>query len=169
MRAVPALDVPEDRQAGLRLGLEGVPVEQLALEAGEERLAEGVVVGVAHRAHRRQDGCLPAPLAEGYRGVLGAVVGVVDDPGRLALRDSGVQGREDEVGLEVVAVAQPTTLRLQTSMTTARKRKPAQVELNAPLPRDVVVDSKVEETAAKFGRILADSTEATKTSVLSAG
>ena len=42
-------------------------------------------------------------------------------------------------------------------------------ELNAPLPRDVVVDSKLEETAAKFGRIVADSTEATKTSVLSAG
>ena len=42
-------------------------------------------------------------------------------------------------------------------------------ELNAPLPRDVVVDSKLEETAAKFGRIVADSTEATKTPVLSAG
>ncbi len=39
-------------------------------------------------------------------------------------------------------------------------------ELNAPLPRDVV--PKAEETAAKFGRILADSTEATKTSVLPA-
>ena len=47
MRVVPALDVAEERQAGLGLGLEGVPVEQLALEAGEEALAQGVVVGVA--------------------------------------------------------------------------------------------------------------------------
>lgn len=45
----------------------------------------------------------------------------------------------------------------------------AAVELGASLPRDVVVDSKVEEAAAKFGRIVADNSEATKASVLSAG
>jgi hypothetical protein len=33
----------------------------------------------------------------------------------------------------------------------------------------VVVDLKADETAVKFGRIVADSTEATETSVLSAG
>jgi hypothetical protein len=51
MRVVPALDVAEDGQAGLGLRLEGVPVEQLALEAGEEGLAEGFVVGVPDRCY----------------------------------------------------------------------------------------------------------------------
>jgi hypothetical protein len=37
-RIVPALDEPEDGHAGLRLGLELAPVEQLAFEGGEEAL-----------------------------------------------------------------------------------------------------------------------------------
>lgn len=46
---VPALDEPEDGHAGLRLGSELSPVEQLAFERGEEALAHRVVVGVADR------------------------------------------------------------------------------------------------------------------------
>ena len=43
---VPPLDELEDGQAGLNLGGEPPPVEQLALERREETLAEGVVVRV---------------------------------------------------------------------------------------------------------------------------
>ena len=40
---VPSLDELEDRQAGLGLGLELAPVEQLAFERGEEALAHRIV------------------------------------------------------------------------------------------------------------------------------
>lgn len=79
MGTVPAFDVAEDRQAGLAVGLEGVPVEQLALEAREERLAERVVACVADRAHRWPHSGLVAPLPERHRGVLGAMIGVMDE------------------------------------------------------------------------------------------
>ena len=46
MRVVPALDVAEESHPGLDVRPEGVPVEELALEAGEEGLAHGVVIGV---------------------------------------------------------------------------------------------------------------------------
>ena len=91
-------------------------VEQLALERGEEALAQGVVVAVADRAHRRPHPGLPASLAEGDGGVLGALVGVMDHVGRPALPQR-----------RWVAIAQPTTRRLQASITTARNRKPDQV------------------------------------------
>ncbi len=53
MRVVAALDEIEDRHAGLDLGLEALPVEQLAFEGGEEALTHGVVETIAGRAHRR--------------------------------------------------------------------------------------------------------------------
>jgi hypothetical protein len=53
LRVVPALDEVEDGHPGLGLGAEAVAVEQLALERREEALAQGIVVAVAYRAHRR--------------------------------------------------------------------------------------------------------------------
>lgn len=44
VRAVPALDEVEDGHAGLALGREAAPVQQLALEGGEETFTGGVVV-----------------------------------------------------------------------------------------------------------------------------
>jgi hypothetical protein len=70
VRVVPPFDGLEDGEAGLDLGREAPPVEELALEGGEEALAEGVVIGVAHGSHRRPDASLAAPLSEGERGVL---------------------------------------------------------------------------------------------------
>src|SRR6266446_5852740 len=80
-RVVPALDEVEDRQAGVGLRGEALPIEQLALERREETFAEGVVVGVADRAHGGPDARLATPEPEGDRRVLGALVRVMDDIG----------------------------------------------------------------------------------------
>ena len=70
MRVVPPLDELEDGEASLDLSREASAVEEFALEGGEEALAEGVVIGVAHGSHRRPDAGLAAPLPEGERRVL---------------------------------------------------------------------------------------------------
>src|SRR3990172_3217282 len=50
---VPAFDDLEDRNARLGFRLAAPVREQLALKRCEEALAHGVVVGIAHRSHRR--------------------------------------------------------------------------------------------------------------------
>src|SRR5438093_6254622 len=70
-RVVPAFDEVEDGAARVGLGAEAFAIEQLALERREEALAHGVVVGIAHTAHRRPDAGLATATAEGERRVLG--------------------------------------------------------------------------------------------------
>jgi len=79
-RSGPALDDVEHRQAGVRPGGEALAIEELALEDGEEGLAEDVVVGVAYAAHRRPGTGLAAATAEGERGkgVSCLVSGILD-------------------------------------------------------------------------------------------
>src|SRR5262249_50295562 len=72
-RGVPALDEFEDGQAGVDLGLEAGAIEKLALERGEEALAERVVVRVANRAHGRPHAHLATALPEPGRRVLAAL------------------------------------------------------------------------------------------------
>ena len=127
MRVVPSLDVLEDGQARRGLRREAVALEQFAFEGGEEALAHRVVVGVADRAHRGSNAHQLAPLPEGERRVLAALIGVMDDVGRSALGERHVQRVEDGSVRRCVAIAQPTTRRLHESSTTARYRKPAQV------------------------------------------
>src|SRR3989475_10076298 len=97
-RVVPALDEVEDAEAGLGRRWEALPIEQLALEGCEEALAEGAVVGVTHAAHRGPDPGLATPEPEGDRGVLAALVGVMDDVGGAALRYRRVERRPDVLG-----------------------------------------------------------------------
>src|SRR5262245_25231260 len=101
VRIVPTLDEVEDGHP--RFGLAGEPaaVQQLALEGREEALAEGVVVGVAHGAHRGADSGLMTAEAEGDRRVLAAVIGMVHDVGGPALSDRHVERIEYEDGPEV--------------------------------------------------------------------
>ncbi len=127
MRVIPPFDEVEDRHARLGPGFETTPVEQFAFERGEKTLAQGVVETVAHRAHRRPHAGLVAALAEGRRGVLAAVVGVMNHPRRPALSERHVQCRQHQFGAQMSCLAQPTSLRLNASSTTARYRKPAQV------------------------------------------
>ena len=100
VRVVPALDEVEDGHAGLSLGRE-TAIQQLALEGGEKALTEGVVIGVAHAPHGRADTGLAAAKPKGDRGVLAALVGVMDHGGWPPLRHGHVQRVEDELGSEV--------------------------------------------------------------------
>jgi hypothetical protein len=97
VRVVPALDVLEDGHADRRLGREALAIEQLALERGEEALADRVVVGVADRAHRRADAHEFAASPEGERRALTALIGVVDDFGRLPLGERHVECVEHQL------------------------------------------------------------------------
>src|SRR6266446_4440410 len=100
-RIVPAFDEVENGEPRVGLRAEALSIEQLALERREEALAEGVVVGVAHTAHGRPDVGVTTPMAEGERGVLAAVVRVMDDVGRPALREGHVQRGQDELRTEM--------------------------------------------------------------------
>jgi hypothetical protein len=68
---VPAFDKVEESEARVGLGAEAFAIEQLALEGREEALTHGVVVGVAHTAHRRADAGVTTAPSEGERRVLG--------------------------------------------------------------------------------------------------
>ena len=72
-RVVPSLDSGEDGHAGLGEGLPTASVNELALQACEEALGHGVVVGVAHAAHRRPNAHLFAAFAEVHAGALAAL------------------------------------------------------------------------------------------------
>src|SRR6266849_2468441 len=100
-RIVPAFDEVEDGEARVGLRVEGVAIEQLALERREEALAHGVVVGIAHTAHRRPDAGLATAPAEGERRVLAALIRVMNHRGRSALRDGHVERGQDELGAEM--------------------------------------------------------------------
>src|ERR1700687_6028701 len=78
MRVIPPFNEVEDRHAGLDLGLETTPVKQLAFDRGEKTCADGVVEPVAARAHRGPHAGRLAAFAEGERGVLAALVGMVN-------------------------------------------------------------------------------------------
>src|SRR5918994_5529617 len=90
---VPAFDELEDRHARLGLGWETLARKQLALKRREEALAHRVVVGVAHGSHRRPHLGFLAAKAEGNRGVLRAVVGVMHDAFRPPLPERHVKRR----------------------------------------------------------------------------
>src|SRR5262245_65375180 len=95
---VEALDELEHRHPRLGLGLEPTPVEKLALQRGEEALAYGIVVGVSDRAHRGTHAGFAAALAKGDRGVLRALVGVMNHAVRAPRRELHVEGVEHQLG-----------------------------------------------------------------------
>ena len=70
MGIVKALNVFEQGTFRLGDGSKTVSIKQFALQAGEEALAQGVVVAVAARTHGGSDTGLSASLAEGYGGAL---------------------------------------------------------------------------------------------------
>ena len=110
--------------------LEPGAVEQLAFERCEEALRHRVVVTIPHRAHRRRYAPLAAAFPEGERGVLAALIGVMDDRGRASLSHCHVQRIEHRASSRSErnfpsvrrwsAIAHPATRRLNTLSTTAR-------------------------------------------------
>ena len=101
MRIVPAFDELKNSQACLRWGVEGVAVEQLTFQSGEEALAEGIVVAISDGAHRRPDPGGPTTLTEGQGCVLAALVGMMDDTPGTTLADGHLQGIQDQSRVQV--------------------------------------------------------------------
>lgn len=97
VRVVPAFDELEDRHPGLVSRLEPGPLQQLAFERPEERLAHGIVVAVPDGPHRGPDPRLLAAMAEADRGVLTALVRVVDHVLRLSLVQRHRERRDDQL------------------------------------------------------------------------
>jgi hypothetical protein len=118
-RVVPALDVAEQRYARLGLGRPTVPIDQLALERGEEALGHRVVVGVAHGAHRRPHAHLLAALAEGDAGVLPWSLWWITP---LGLRCCSAMFSAASTSSAVICspMAQPTMRRLQSTAAIGR-------------------------------------------------
>src|SRR5512134_213356 len=102
MRVVPAFEPVEDGELRLGLALEAASIEQLRFQGGEEALGHRVVVSVSNRAHRRAHAHLLATRAKGDRGVLRAVVGVMDDLDRTTLPERHVERGQDQLGTQVV-------------------------------------------------------------------
>ena len=71
MRAVPAFDVAEEDEPGVRMRREAMLREAFTLERGEETLDHGVIVRIASRAHGRLHAEQLTPLPEGKGSVLG--------------------------------------------------------------------------------------------------
>ena len=67
---VEALDVLEQGESGVGFCGKTPAIKQFAFQAGEEALAQGVVIAVADRTHGRSDASLSASFSEGHRGVL---------------------------------------------------------------------------------------------------
>ena len=87
MGIVPSFDELKHGLTSLLAGAEGVAIQELALQSGEEALAEGIVVatpaprlrlgagaGVSDRAHRGSYTSFTAPFTEGQGGVVAALV-----------------------------------------------------------------------------------------------
>src|SRR5215469_12211299 len=81
MRVVPSFNEFKDRAARLHWILKTAAVQQFKFKRGEKTLASGVIEAVTYRTHRRPHASVFAALAEGQRGILAALVGVVNDAG----------------------------------------------------------------------------------------
>src|SRR5690242_10068210 len=100
-RVIPAFDEIEHRHARLELSLEAAALEQLALERGEKALAHRVVETVAHRAHRGPHPGLLAALAEGQRGILAALIRMMNYAVRAPLPQRQVQRLEHQLSAQI--------------------------------------------------------------------
>lgn len=106
--------------------------EQLAFQRGEEALGHGLVVAVTDRAHRTADADRLTALAEEQRGVLAAVVGVMDHPlARTAVPDRHLERAHDQLGAQVIS-HRPTD-----HPATEDVEDDGQIEKALPLGRDV--------------------------------
>src|SRR5215468_8608882 len=100
-RVIPSFDEIEHRHARLDLSLEAAALEQLAFERGEKTLAHRIVETVAHRTHRGpHPGLLTAP-SEGQRGILAALIGMMNHTVRAPLPQRQVERLEHQLGAQI--------------------------------------------------------------------
>src|SRR5208283_1067801 len=101
MLVVPALDKLKHRAARLGWGLKAAAREQFAFQGREEAFAHRVVVAIADRTHRGAHSCFTAARAELDRGVLGALVGMMDNRAGAALPQRQVERLEHQLGAQM--------------------------------------------------------------------
>ena len=89
-----------DGHARFGLRLEATPIEQLTFERGEETLRHRVVVGVSDRPHRGANACLSTSFAELDRGILRAMIRMVDHAARPPLPERHVEGVEHHLHVQ---------------------------------------------------------------------
>jgi len=103
MRIVEAFDVLEHCGFRFGLGLEVMSIQQLTFQAREEALGHRIVEAIANRSHRGTNAELLAAFAEGDRGVLTAMIGVMDHLLRTALGKSVFDRLQHQLRLQVIA------------------------------------------------------------------
>ena len=102
MRIVEAFDVLEHCGFRFGLGLEVMSIQQLTFQAREEALGHRIVEAIANRSHRGTNAELLAAFAEGDRGVLTAMIGVMDHLLRTALGKSVFDRLQHQLRLQVI-------------------------------------------------------------------
>ena len=98
MRVVKTFDEVKYRKRGLPLILEAMLDEQFALERSVEAFAHRVVVAITNGAHRRPYAGFGAALPERNRGILAALVGMMNDIRWFAPVERHVERIEHEFG-----------------------------------------------------------------------
>src|SRR3954453_23152988 len=99
---VEAFDEAEAGHACLDLRGKAASLEQFAFEGGKEALAQGVIVSVPDRAHREPYAGFLAALAESQRGILAALIGMMDYLSQPMLAEGDVQGVQNQLGWQVI-------------------------------------------------------------------
>src|SRR3954453_12911444 len=99
---VEAFDEAEAGHACLDLRSKAASLEQFAFEGGKEALAQGVIVSVPDRAHRGPYAGFLTALAESQRGILTALVRMMDHVSRPTLAEGHVQGVHNQLGSQMV-------------------------------------------------------------------
>ena len=101
MWIVPTLDELKDFPTGFVLITKSSSIDQFTLECREEAFAHRIVIAITDRTRRRSDTCVPASFSEGDRGVLGSLIGMMNDPFRPPLRDGHLKSREHQFSAKV--------------------------------------------------------------------
>jgi hypothetical protein len=102
MWIVKAFDVLEHCGFRFSLCLEMMSVQQLAFQARKEALGHCIVEAIADRSHRGTNAEHLAALTEGDRGVLAAVIGVMDHLVRTALGESAFDRAQHQLRSQVI-------------------------------------------------------------------
>ncbi len=101
MWVVEALDKVEEGATGLSRCWEAVAVQQLTLQRGKEALTQGIVETIPNRSHGRADTSSATTLAKGNRGVLSALVRMMDHALWTSLPQGHLQRIEHQLSPEV--------------------------------------------------------------------
>ena len=98
---VEALDKVEDLAAGFSWGTEAVALEQVAPRRSKKAFTQGIVEAILNRSHGRPDTSSATTLGKGNRGVLSALVRMMDHAVWTSLPQSHLQRIEHQLSPEV--------------------------------------------------------------------